>query len=326
MMKGMRKSIGSMLCVLAVGATVLMQGGKARAACGIPTEMGRSTISFNVAQTGDYKLWFRVKPQNTTNNALYALVDNVACYKIGDDVALPANTWSWVQHGKAGTTNTPLVHSFSVTGKHTLALIGNEPNVAVDKLLLVPAIDSCVPDDSKTNGHEPGDNCGAASLVETKTPAGTIVGTTTSGRTVQLIAQGSLASGDVVLDPSVVQKADSIVLVEYFVDTHLIVAASEPPFSLDTTLLADGDYQITQKVYYKDGTTKEDVFSLSVNNVDDLRQPSPENRSSTGEIVLGIGLVFLLAGGIFGVVLLLKPTLRKSLLSIIDRHVVRRSS
>jgi beta-glucanase (GH16 family) len=77
-------------------------------------------------------------------------------------------------------------------------------------------------------------------------------------------------SGNAVLDPALqedeaVQK--TVAKVEYYVNGELFQTITEAPFSLDTSELKNGTYEVREKVYYKDGKTSEKTATIQVNNV-----------------------------------------------------------
>lgn len=131
---------------------------KASAACGITTELGRSTSSITITQAGIYKLWFRIKPADKTNNAAYVQIDNGTCFKVGDSSSMTPGSWTWVNYGQTGSTQSQISNNFT-TGSHTLAVIGNEPNVQIDRSIILTKSDNCIPSNQHIGNNEPGDNC-----------------------------------------------------------------------------------------------------------------------------------------------------------------------
>ncbi len=66
--------------------------------------------------------------------------------------------------------------------------------------------------------------------------------------------------------PSIVTaQPDNVAKVEYYVGDELVYASNKAE-PLDTSLLENGDYELTTKVTYKDGTTAEETQLLTVAN------------------------------------------------------------
>lgn len=119
-----------------------------------PTTTGRVTLSADTTTTGGntYRVWSRIKAPDTTNNSFYLQVDGGCAILVGNSNSIPANTWTWVNY-KDGNTSSFIDVSLSA-GSHTITIIGNEPGVGVDKLLMTKNL-SCVPTGMS------GDNCPA---------------------------------------------------------------------------------------------------------------------------------------------------------------------
>ncbi len=79
----------------------------------------------------------------------------------------------------------------------------------------------------------------------------------------------SQVKGLLTLDPTNLtdkEKLANIQYVEYYVDDELLKTVNEPPFALDTTLLENGQYTITERVYYIDGSTSEVTKVVDIAN------------------------------------------------------------
>lgn len=119
----------------------------------VPTNTGVATISVQAVPVADtYKIWSRIQAPDATNNSYYLRIDGTTCYKVGD-AAIPANQWVWVNY-ESGVTGTPITVTLSA-GNHKFEFIGNEPNVKLDRVLLIPTSNNCDP--SNPNGN--GDRC-----------------------------------------------------------------------------------------------------------------------------------------------------------------------
>ncbi len=91
----------------------------------------------------------------------------------------------------------------------------------------------------------------------------------TTGETVTNAQNTPETEGLVTLDSSNVtdeDKIDQIVRVEYYSGEKLIQTVEKAPFALDTTRLTDGDYTITERVYYNDGSVSEKTQTIVVEN------------------------------------------------------------
>ncbi len=84
-----------------------------------------------------------------TDNSYSLEIDGGTCYTVGDNNAIPTNTWTWVDY-RDGTTASKLDLNLTA-GNHTVKLIGRESAVKVDRVIAA-ADTTCVP-----NGV--GDNC-----------------------------------------------------------------------------------------------------------------------------------------------------------------------
>jgi len=127
----------------------------------LPTNTGSVTFNTTIQNAGTYKIWSRIKPSATDVNAnSYWFQNGTQCgVKIGDNaLAIPANTWTWVDFQNGDTTQKALV-SFT-SGSNVIKIIGNEANVQIDKMLIVTSNETCIPTGT-------GDNCTA---VATATP------------------------------------------------------------------------------------------------------------------------------------------------------------
>ena len=125
-----------------------------------PTNTGRVTMSASVSEAGVYRVWSRMKAGSSTANSFYLQVDSQCPVLVGDSTSISTSTWTWVDYQNGSSSNKIDVNLTS--GNHTVILIGNETNVAVDKVLMTKQF-SCVP-----TGF--GDNCTATAATSTPTP------------------------------------------------------------------------------------------------------------------------------------------------------------
>lgn len=107
----------------------------------IQPSAGEVNFTLTVPATGIYYYWVRMMAPDSTNNSLYLTVDN-GCPLLVGDTSLTKYSWEWVdiQNGKADNRIT--LHLTG--GKHTFRVMGREPLVKLDKILLTE--DSlCIP-------------------------------------------------------------------------------------------------------------------------------------------------------------------------------------
>lgn len=128
--------------------------------------------------------------------------------------------------------------------------------------------------------------------------------TASNGDKIKVAGNNDKASGNTVLDPTLVldqNKAKKIVKVEYYANGRFVHTDTTEPFALDTKLLQNGQYEITEKVYFQDGSTQTRTSTVRVDNGDDslagTRQAVSDN--SRGIKIVGgvIATIIVLGGG-----------------------------
>ncbi len=115
-----------------------------------PTNTGTSTMSATTT-AGTYRVWVRMKAADTSNNSFYLRIDSQCAVLVGDNNQISASAWTWVDYQNGVTTNK--INTTLTAGDHVVTIIGNEPGVSVDKILMTKNL-TCVP-----TGF--GDNCPA---------------------------------------------------------------------------------------------------------------------------------------------------------------------
>ncbi|MBI4039325.1 hypothetical protein HY388_00675, partial [Candidatus Daviesbacteria bacterium] len=161
----MRKLAFIILVIFALSA---LKSGSVRAqSCTTipPTNTGTVTLS-TTTTSGTYRVWARVKAADTSNNSFYLKVDSNCAVLMGDNNQISSTSWTWIDY-KDGLTSSKIDVTLT-SGNHVVTVIGNEPGVGVDKILLTKNL-SCVPTGT-------GDNCPAE---PTSTPTPTIAPTNT---------------------------------------------------------------------------------------------------------------------------------------------------
>lgn len=97
------------------------------------SNLGTASATVSVPESGNYKLWVRMKVPDTTNNSVQAQIDDGAVIKVGDG-GIAANTWTWVDWKGGDTKN---LNNFTLnSGNHTVTLTGTEKGVKVDRVLI----------------------------------------------------------------------------------------------------------------------------------------------------------------------------------------------
>ncbi len=128
-----------------------------------PTNTGTSTMSATTT-AGTYRVWARMKAADTSNNSFYLRIDSGCAILVGDNNQISSSVWTWVDYQNGVTSNK--INTTLTSGTHVVTIIGNEPGVSVDKILMTKNL-SCVP-----TGF--GDNCPAElPNTPTATPADT---------------------------------------------------------------------------------------------------------------------------------------------------------
>ncbi len=304
--------------LMLIGLGMVQPLGTVQAACGVSTDMGTASSTVAISQAGTYKMWFRIKPSSSTNNAAYVQVDGGQCYKIGDNTALAAGSWAWVNYGQNGTTQTPITHTFTA-GNHTLALVGSETGVQVDRTILLSNSDGCTPSNQKSGTTNPGDNCLSTSTsnnqgnTSNNSGSGAVVATTKSGEPVRAAANNSTVTGAVVFNPEIVNDS-SVQKVEYYEAGKLVYTSTEMPFHLDTSVLSDGTHTITEKVIYKDGHVEETTSTITVAN-----QVAAAAKKAKKTNWLAVAVVMFVVIGGLAALIYFNPTLHQFVANKISR-------
>ncbi len=239
---------------------VLLSGRSARAACAAPTtSYGASTVSsVSVPATGTYRLWVRLNAPDTTNNSVTVDVGSGYCgIVVGDNTAISANSWTWVDY-KNGTTTSKVDLALSA-GTYSVVVNGREPDVSVDKVLLVTDT-ACVPTGD-------GSNCLADTTPPTVSLTSPVGGTVTV--TVNLTANATDARG--------------IGKVEFYAGLTLLGSDTTSPYSYswDTAAFSNQSYVITARAYDTSGNAaNSSSATVNVANPPTVSLTSPVNNAT----------------------------------------------
>lgn len=187
--------------MVTTGALITQRNDNAiAAACTTPsTDYGRVTnLSFTIDTAATYRIWSRMAAADTTNNTYLLEIDGSTCFNVGgSSSSVPVysggsttrfanNSTNWIATTSTGSAVTM---SLSV-GTHTVKLIGNAPNVVLDRLVVTSDM-TCTPTGT-------GDNC--------VTPADTTAPTLSS------IAAGSITSNGAIISWTTNENADTQVV------------------------------------------------------------------------------------------------------------------
>lgn len=124
-----------------------------------PTNTGTSTMTATTTD-GTYRVWARMKAADTSNNSFYLRIDSQCAVLVGDSNQISTTSWTWVDYQNGTTSNK--INTTLTAGNHVAAIIGNEPGVSVDKILMTKNL-TCIP-----TGF--GDNCPAETPTATPVP------------------------------------------------------------------------------------------------------------------------------------------------------------
>lgn len=216
---------------LAIALVLVYTSKSEAAACTAPT-VDRGTVSSTVSipTSGTYAVWSRIMPGTASTDNSYLLeIDGTTCYVVGDNNAIPVNSWTWVDY-QNGTTTTKTQLSLTA-GNHTIKMIGREDAVKLDRVIFTSDL-ACVPTGM-------GDNC--ANPPDTTAPT-VAVSAPTNNTTVQ---------GTVNLQATASDTGGTVASVSYYIDgsTTVVGTATTAPYTiaLNTTTLSDGTHTVTAK-------------------------------------------------------------------------------
>lgn len=138
------------------------------------TTYGQVKQTVNVQTAGTYRVWSRIKASSSANNSYYLQIDNGCAVDVGDNSAIPAGSWTWVNYQNGTTTS--FVDMTISAGSHQLTYTGREADVQLDRVLLLGDT-TCTPTGT-------GDNCAS---VDTVNPTASLTAPTDGQR----IGQGN---------------------------------------------------------------------------------------------------------------------------------------
>lgn len=237
------------------------------AACAAPsTDYGTvSGLSVNVTTAGSYRVWSRMAAANTTDNTYLLEIDGNTCYTVGGS-SVPTYTGGASTHFKNDTTNwmskTSSGTQIDVTlssGTHTIKLIGNAPDVFLDRLIMTQD-KACVPSGTGENCANPPDTTSPVVSISSPANNATISSTT---------SVSANATDDV-----------SVTKVEFYVDSSLKSTDTSSPYtySFDPSSYSVGSHQLVAKAF--DGAGNSATSSVVTVNVPDSTPPTISSVSA----------------------------------------------
>jgi chitodextrinase len=231
------------------------------AACTAPsTDYGTATTTLSISSAATYRIWTRVLAPDTTNNTYLLEVDGNTCFNVGGGTSVTPNTWTWVDWYNSNTT-TKVQMSLS-QGNHTLKLIGNTPNLAIDRIVATSDLTCPV--------RDLGDNC--KDVADTTAPVVSI-SAPASGATVG----GTVSVQATASDNQAVSK------VEFYDNSVLISTSTTTPYttSWNTANLPNGNRTLAAKAYDAAGNVGVATVGVTVQNGDQSTPTAPSNVKAT---------------------------------------------
>jgi hypothetical protein len=144
----------------------------------VPTSTGTVTTTITLGSSAKYAIWSRIMAPNTNAASYYLVIDDQCGIKVGGN-SLRTYAWTWVGYSDGLPANRVILDI--TKGSHVVKLIGDSPNLGVDKVIFTPDM-SCVPTGS-------GSNC---NQVITPTVVATASGTPTTSQTGTTVPTGAV--------------------------------------------------------------------------------------------------------------------------------------
>lgn len=214
------------------------------AACTAPsTDYGTvSNLTVTAPAAGTYRVWTRMAAANTTDNTYKLEIDGTSCYTVGGS-SVPTyasgsstyfnnNSTNWISKTSGGAQ----IDVTLSAGNHSLKLIGNAPDVVVDRIVMT--VDTtCVPTGT-------GDNC--AVPPDTTSP---VVAITSP-------ANNAVVTGSQVFEADATDDV-GVTKVEFRVDGILRITKTDVPYryTMNTANFSEGAHQVTAIAFDAAGNT-----------------------------------------------------------------------
>jgi hypothetical protein len=245
------KKLGGVLLILALMIAFVPSRKASAAACDNVSSYG--AIRLNVPELNNIKqqaLWVRMQAPSA-NSKILAEINGADCLEIGGEDLGP-NEWTWQTWRKSGQVS---VINFEKSAGNTIKVIGINDGVKIDRILLTDAF--CTP-------QEYGNNC--RTVVELRQSQDLKV-------TMLPAPSESKISGKVLLTSTPQQNTQNLRAVEYVAEGN-IVQRFETPAPFDTTLLANGKYEIGINTILKDGKVIREATVVDIKNAENALSPA----------------------------------------------------
>ena len=146
----------------------------------------------------------------------------------------------------------------------------------------------------------------------------------TEGIEVSVAEDNTVVDGDTVITPQLAtdpSAQQNVKYVEFLVNDKLRSKVTKAPFTFDTTTLPDGTYNLTEKVYYKDGKVQVRTAYIVVRN----KKPLPPLTKSTAKAGTSHTVWWMVGGTIVALLLvvLIIPRTRQIITGFIGRVLHR---
>ncbi|HSX00243.1 MAG TPA: ricin-type beta-trefoil lectin domain protein [Patescibacteria group bacterium] len=207
----------------------------ASAACAaLPTTYGSVTQTINVA-AGTYTVWSRISAPDANANSYTLEIDGTTStamcnVTVGDNSAMPTNTWTWVNYNSSNAKITVTL----TAGTHTVRMVGREAGVSLDRVIFT-ADANCTP--TPATGY--GDNCASPPATDASPPTVSL-STPTNGQVVSGIVPITAVANDDI----------GVTKVEFYVDNQLKANPTTPPYTINwSTAGLTGTHTLLAKAY-----------------------------------------------------------------------------
>ncbi len=246
--------------VLGVVAPLSLPNSARAAACQLPsTDYGSVTMNVSLPSAATYRVWSRINVPSSTNNTYLLELDGNKCYTVGGG-SITANTWVWIAY-QNGTATSKIDVSLGA-GSHSLKLIGNKPDVKIDRLVFASDL-TCVPSGSGDNCNTPTDTTAPTARITAPAANSSVSGTATVTATAT--------------DDTGVKK------VELYVNGILSGTDDTSPysFSWNTAAIPNGPQALAARAYDAAGNVGTDSISVTVQNGDRQAPSIPSSLKAT---------------------------------------------
>ncbi len=232
----------TILCVM----MVISNKQQVYAACDNVSQYGSITVKIPTLPTsGTYNVWTRMQIPDAEHSQYRLEINGKRCYEVGGSSITPSQ-WTWVSF-QDGDLSSKVRYDFDKSVTNTAALIGTNPGVKIDRLLLIKT--DCVPAGD-------GSNCQSDTL---STSAIDIAGATK----VPPPSDGPV-SGIIIPTQTISRAPATISKVIYAVDGKQIPTAQS--FGIDTTLLINGSHHVAMQITMLNGSVTNEATTLTIEN------------------------------------------------------------